>query len=61
MPLVKVNYYLNGQMIGSSINNVFSFLPSEIDSVKDNNELKVIGFDSLYNKGEAVINLKLKI
>ncbi|MDD2935230.1 MAG: transglycosylase domain-containing protein [Candidatus Pacebacteria bacterium] len=61
VPLIKVNYYLNGQMIGSSINNVFSFLPSEIDSIRDNNELKVIGFDSLYNKGEAVINLKLKI
>jgi len=60
-PLVKYNYYLNGKFIGSSTNNVFSFLPSEIEGIKNVNELKVTAFDGVYNKGEVVTTLKLNI
>ena len=60
-PLVKYNYYLNGKFIGSSTNNVFSFLPSEIEGIKNVNELKVTAFDGVYNKGEVATTLKLNI
>jgi len=59
--LVKYNYYLNGKFIGSSTNNVFSFLPSEIEGIKNVNELKVTAFDGVYNKGEVATTLKLNI
>lgn len=60
-PLTKLNYYINGQFIGSSSSSVFSFLPSDIDNIQDENELKVIGYDSVMNSGEAIIKFKLNI
>jgi len=60
-PLTKINYYLNGKYIGSSNSTIFSFIPSEVDGIKRINELKVVGFDSVLNKGETVINFKLVI
>lgn len=60
-PLTKTNYYINGQYIGSSNSNVFSFVPNDIENIKQKNELKVIGFDSVLNKGEVIIELKLDI
>ncbi|MBU1557740.1 PBP1A family penicillin-binding protein [Patescibacteria group bacterium] len=60
-PLIKLNFYLNGRFIGSSNTTSFSFIPSDVSEIKDINELKVVGFDSVYNKGETVINLKIGI
>ena len=60
-PLTKLNYYLNGKYIGSSNSTIFSFIPNEIDSIKEVNELKIIGFDSVLNKGEAIVSFKLDI
>jgi len=60
-PLIKVNYYLNGQYLGSSNSNVFSFVPSDVKNLRDRNELKVIGFDGVYNKGETTMMIKIEI
>ncbi len=60
-PLMKLNFYFNGKFIGSSNSTTFSFVPSEIGNLKPENELKVIGFDSVYNKGETTTILKLSI
>ena len=60
-PLTKLNFYLNGRFIGSSNTTSFSFIPNDISGIKNNNELKIVGFDSVYNKGEATTNLKLDL
>lgn len=60
-PLTKINYYINGQFIGSSNTSIFSFVPKDIKGIKQVNELKVVGFDSVMNKGEATITFKLNI
>lgn len=58
-PLVKLNYYINDEFIGSSNTTVFSFVPNDIDNIRANNELKVVGYDSVMNKGETTMTLKL--
>jgi len=58
---MKLNYYLNGQFIGSSHSNTFSFVPSDVRNLKKINELKVIGFDVIYNKGKASTVLRLNL
>ncbi len=58
-PLSKINYYVNGEYIGSSNTTIFSFVPSEIKGIKDVNELRIVGFDSVMNQGETTISFKL--
>lgn len=61
-PLSKTEYILNGQYIGSSKNPPFDFIisPEEIRTIKKDNELRVVGYDTVFNKGEDVINIKIK-
>lgn len=56
------DYFLNNIFIGSSGAQpfTFSFVPKEIDSINTENELRVIGYDNVYNSGEAVSVLKIK-
>ncbi len=57
-PLGDVEIYLNGHYVGGSktpINN-FSFLPT-VDNLKDRNELKVVYYDVMRNRGQATIIL----
>lgn len=44
----KVDYYINGQLIGTSIESPFSysFIPSQTQGIQDENELKAIVTDS---------------
>jgi len=50
-PILKVDYYLNGIFIGSSQeNNSFSFIPNEIQGIKPKNDLKIVVYDSVFNK-----------
>ncbi len=60
-PLTKLTFYLNGKYLGSSNTTTFSFTPSEIKGIKAENELKIIGFDSVYNRGETATILKLNL
>ena len=49
----KVDYYLNGEFIGTSSNpNTFSFVPTDNGAVTGSNDLKIIATDSIYNRGE---------
>ncbi len=52
---VKVDYYVNGENIGSSNQPPFSifFTPGNIKSVQDENELKATAFDALGGHVEA--------
>ena len=54
----KADFYLNNSFIGSSFSYPFtlSFVPSQVDGIKQQNTLKVIGFDGLFNKNEASVS-----
>lgn len=61
-PIVKVDYYLNDQFIDSVSDKPFSvtFTPSSFRNISENNELKAVASDSVYNKGEIKTILKIK-
>jgi len=53
-PVVKNEYYVNDIFIGSSNTNNFSFSPSDINSIKNSNTLRVISYDSVFNKVDSI-------
>ncbi len=61
-PLAKVDFFINGVFIGSSTTFPFtlSFMPSDLDIIKNQNQITVVGYDTVFNKGEAqaVFNIK---
>jgi hypothetical protein len=61
-PISKLDFYLNGNYIGSSATApfLFSFTPTEINSViVGENIIKIIATDLVYNKGEEEVNFKI--
>lgn len=54
-PTSKVDYFLNGNFAGSVSRFPwnFSFLPSSIEDIHATNELRVVAYDSVLNRGEA--------
>lgn len=61
-PLLKAEYVVNGEYIGTANKPPFDFIliPDEIENIKKENELRVIGYDTIFNKGEDMINIKIK-
>ena len=61
-PLVKVEYYLNNTLIGSAVgaNPTFSFVPQESPQTQPTNTLRVVGYDSANNHGEASITFSVQ-
>lgn len=62
-PLLKTEYIINGEYIGSSTKSPFEFIlmPDDIENIKKDNELRVIGYDTVLNKNEDIVNFKIKI
>ncbi len=62
-PVERVNYFVNNSFVGSSTNKTngfaFSFVPNEIANLEQNNELKAIAIDSVYNRGEGAVQFKV--
>jgi len=62
-PLIKVDFFVNGVFIGSSKQNPFSFsfIPNNLDTINKQNILKLIGYDSVFNKGdiEMIFNVNI--
>lgn len=52
-PFLKAVYYLNGNLIGESFSTVFSFIPNDTANTEDNNVLKIVVYDSVYNQKEV--------
>lgn len=61
-PLKKVDFYVNGSFIGSSETHpfLFSFTPKNIDSIKEENTLRVVVYDQVFNKNEESIFFKVR-
>ncbi len=54
-PIIKADFFLNGDRIGSSSNTPigFSFIAKEFDGIKKENNLRVVVTDAIYNRGET--------
>ena len=60
-PITKVDYYLNGQFIGTSTNiTSYTFDPTDSNVTTGVNQLKIIATDSVYNQGELDTTIKFK-
>jgi 1A family penicillin-binding protein len=62
-PIAKASFYLNSELVGISETYPFTlnFVPSSTNSFfLGSNELKVVVSDSIYNKGETSILIKIK-
>ncbi len=59
-PITKADYYLNGRYLSTTTQTPFniSFVPQDIKSAIRNNELRVIVYDSILNKGEATTRFR---
>jgi hypothetical protein len=59
-PLQKMDVFVNDAYLGTSDpNSLFSFTPSELEYIQEENELRVIAYDSVFNKGEATLVFKV--
>ncbi len=60
-PIKKSELYVNGKLILSNENNpkIISFYPKDIAGVQRNNSVKVIVYDTIYNKGEASVDIQV--
>lgn len=60
-PVNKIDVFLNGSYIGTSqfgITN-FTFVPSAVGNLRDSNELRVVGYDTVFNSNESSITLNI--
>lgn len=62
-PLSKIDVFINEMFVGSSgaAPFAFSFVPSGLDNIKTQNVLKIIGYDSVLNRGESEIIFNVNI
>jgi 1A family penicillin-binding protein len=53
-PLLKADLFINGLYVASTDKKPFrfSFIPAVLDNIKTSNTLKIIGYDSVLNRGE---------
>ncbi len=58
-PLRKMDIFVNDTYLGTSQGNFFSFTPNELDNLRNSNDLRVIGYDTNYNRGEALLQFKV--
>ncbi len=55
-PLKKFDIFANGTLIGTTQNNTFTFIASELD-LSGSVSLEVVAIDEVYNKGSQTISL----
>jgi len=60
-PLKKSELYINGKYIVSNEKDpkFLSFVPQDIDGIQKINSIKVVAYDSVYNRGEASIDIEV--
>lgn len=61
-PLSRVDFFVNEVFLGTSKTPPFNFafVPSEVGNIKETNQLKAVGYDSVLNKGSSVVIFKIK-
>ena len=60
-PLQKIDIYINDVYVGSSnYPFYFSFIPSDLDNLQDLNTIKIVSYDTVYNRGETTSTFKVE-
>jgi len=60
-PLQKIDIFINDIYLGTSTPPFsFSFVPSSLDSLKQTNELKIIAYDTAYNRVENTTTFQVQ-
>jgi penicillin-binding protein 1C len=60
-PLQKIDIFINNVYLGTSQSPFgFSFVPKELDSLKEENEVKIISYDTVYNRAEVSSVFKVR-
>ncbi len=58
--LKKIDVFINDIYLGTTQSPfAFSFIPSELDNLKDQNEIKIISYDNVYNRAETISIFKV--
>ena len=60
-PIQKIDIFINGIYLGAvqpPFN--FSFKPAELENLQTDNELKIISYDTVYNRDEINLNFKVE-
>lgn len=62
-PISRVDFYVNGNLIGSSNQKpfTFSFIPKQLENIHQENTLKVVIYDSVFNKDEDSVNFEVTL
>ncbi len=60
-PIKKLDLYVNGKFISTNDGNLknISFYPKNIDGIQNNNSVKVIVYDTIFNRGESSIDIQI--
>ncbi len=60
-PLQKMDLFVNDSYLGTySSASLISFTPSELENLQANNELKIIAYDTIYNRSETTSIFKVR-
>lgn len=59
-PITKIDVFVNNTYLGTSNSTTFSFLPKELEDLQEENELKILAHDSVYNISEATLIFKIQ-
>jgi len=60
-PLNKIDIFVNENYLGTTQAPFnFSFIPRELDGIKKENELKIVAYDTAFNKNEASVLFTVK-
>jgi len=60
-PLQKIDIFINGTFVETDQYPFnFSFIPEELDNLQENNELKIVSYDTAYNRNQTTLIFKVK-
>ncbi|MFH1608821.1 MAG: PBP1A family penicillin-binding protein [Patescibacteria group bacterium] len=58
--LKKIDIFINGSYLGTSnFPFNFSFIPSELDNLENENQIRIIAYDLVYNQAEIISTFKI--
>jgi membrane peptidoglycan carboxypeptidase len=52
-PINKMDIFINDVYVGTTSNQSFSFIPQELDNLRSQNDIKIISYDTVYNRAEV--------
>lgn len=59
-PIQKIEIFINDVYLGSVVSSLsFSFIPSNLENLRDENTIRVISYDSVYNSSESISTFKV--